>query len=370
MAPPATNELVYTGTIGPYPVVLNLQLSDTTDRVTARYYYLSRGSDLALTGQRWADSLDLGETAEPPYNREYFEATAQLRARLSGDSLLTGYWQATGKARRLPVKLRRRPQAYDYAYAARLSPGYWLNGVYMQLVRLTDDSPLIKPDSEAPDPTVELYYDNRYPLVAGLEDKQAEAALNDLLARDADDWVQTRLHPDKSYAWLNACYLNTTTLELLTPELVSIARERRVDGCGSPSMQIQHEYTVLSLPKLLPVPLTEVLHGDYRALFQRYARQKLSSEPVDKAKSDDPNESCTQAYILQSVAQELAAVGTTENMLLTDKGLIIHQFNLYRYCVGPAMTEVEVLIPYAALRPYIRPNSALARAVPAAAPKR
>jgi hypothetical protein len=369
---PASNERVYTGTIGPYPVVLSLQLSDTMEKATARYYYLRQGSDLALTGRRWSDSLELGESAEPPYDWEYFEATAQVRARLSGDSLITGYWQATGKARRLPVKLRRRRQAYDYAYATKLSPGYWLGGVYVQPVRRTDDSPLFKPDPDMSDPLAGPYNDNRYPLVAGLADKRAEAALNDLLARDADEWARTRLHPDKSYAWLNACYPNTTTLELLTPELVSIAREDRVDGCGSPAYQVQHEYTVLSLPALRPIPLDALLQGDYRALFRRYLRPELAgllSEQVAMADSTDPNEQCTRARIMQVLDEAIAGTTTTEDMLLTGKGLIILHPGRYEYCLGPRAYELEVLIPYAALQPYIRPDSPLARAVPAAAQK-
>ncbi|RTQ46599.1 hypothetical protein EJV47_21885 [Hymenobacter gummosus] len=370
VVPPATNERVYTGTIGPYPVVLNLELSDTTGRVTARYYYLRRGADLALTGSRWSDSLELGESAAPSYNGAYSEATAQIRARLHGDSLLTGYWQATGKARRLPLKLRRRRQAYDYAYAAKLSPGYWQGDLYVQPVRRTDDSPLFKPDPDEPEPTVDLYSDHRYPLVAGLADKQAEAALNDLLAQDANEWAPTRLHPAKSYAWLNPCYSHTTTLELLTPELVSIAREDRVDGCGSPGFQRQHEYTVLSMPGLRPLPLDALLQGDYRALFRRYFQQELAwvlTDLVDKADSDDPDEQCTRAHILQTINETVAAATTTEHMLLTHQGLVIHEFNLYEYCVGPGVYELNVLIPYAALRPYIRPNSALARALPAPA---
>lgn len=110
----ATDAVTYKGTLGKYPVLVELT-DPGADLVAGRYSYLAKGGDIPLDAtQRQGDTIVLAEEApctettcmqDDQGNIAEIPVGASWRLTLGADGALTGSWQPIGKGKALDVAL-------------------------------------------------------------------------------------------------------------------------------------------------------------------------------------------------------------------------------------------------------------------------
>lgn len=365
---------VYIGTIGTYPVVLGLRR--TGAELSGSYYYLRQVDtylyqDLRLGGAQRGDSLRLVE-----FDAEGRQTHA-FRGVLAADSTWRGQWQPFGRGRALPFALRRQPrpdyERYLAAWKQALTgpaahDGWRLDTVSWHVQEDTTGVGPLDPERPAglPDPLCHYRILLQYPRLRG-GPAPLRARLNALLGAEARRHFEgqayvTQIRPATARDTGQYCRFDATEVRYLNRELLSFDA---LSTDETPHGDEQHywRHGTLRLPELRPFRLTELLRGDFRAVFRRYVQQAVARTlGPDRPPSYDPDSHCRASYLLRQLLAEVDTLRTTATVLVRPEGLQILTYDPRDVgCPQVQRGPYELIIPYLDLQPYLRPDGPLAR---------